>query len=284
MKTLLAALALTTITFASHADTYGPYPQETYQTCGSPLSQTAAVLIHGGAWFTGATQSPDVLKLCTYLGLHNVYVVSIDYRASTTAPWPAQLQDAQLALRWLRRNVKAKRVGVIGLSAGGQIALSMSFQSRMEYAGTDPMNEDDILDGMSSHPDFVVDVSGPTDLTVPGFLPAGIASLTKGTFMSDGAARAFASPVVHISRLTSPLLISHGTEDPVVPIAQSDTLVAALQQAGLTVSTTDSQADSPPVTPATVVYDRHAGKHLFAGTRYAAIYLEILKFAKGTGL
>src|SRR6185437_15391187 len=107
-------------------------------------------------------------KLCQFLGLRRIYVVSIFYRASTDAHWPAQLQDSQLAMRWLRHSVKAKRYGVIGMSAGGQMALSMAFMTRMTYGQTDPLAESNILSGFVSRPDFVVDISGPTDLTQDG--------------------------------------------------------------------------------------------------------------------
>src|SRR6185312_13260523 len=141
MKFALTVLLFMALSFPVHAQTYGPYPQETYQTCGSPTSATAVVLIHGGAWFRTSTTSPEVAELCSYLGLRKVYVVAINYRASTEAPWPAQLQDAQLAVRWVRRSVKAQHVGVIGMSAGGQIALFTAFTTRLTYARTDPQGE-----------------------------------------------------------------------------------------------------------------------------------------------
>jgi acetyl esterase/lipase len=284
MKLGLMALLFMGLSFAAHAGNYGPYPQQTYQTCGSPSSATAVVLIHGGAWFKTSTTSPEVAELCSYLGLRKVYVVAINYRASTEAPWPAQLQDAQRAIRWVRSTVKAKRVGVIGMSAGGQIALFTAFTTRLTYARTDSQGEALQAQGISSHPDFVVDISGPTDLTADGLLPAGIASLTEGTRMSPLAARAFASPIVHITTNTSPLLIAHGVSDPVVPVSQSDDLVAALSVAGISVAQTDSGALHPaPVAGAFVTYDRHAGKHIFAGARLLPLFREILDFTTATG-
>ena len=281
MKKMLAALALSVCPLIAQAQSYGPYPEETYTTCGSPLDQTAVVLIHGGAWFSGRADAADILKLCNYLGLHRVYVVAIDYRASTVAPWPAQLQDAQLAFRWMRKNVKAKRVGVVGLSAGGHIALSMAFQRPVQYAGSDELSEASMLTGMTSHPDFVVDVSGPTDLTQDGLLPVGVAALTNGLRMSTHAAEAFASPIAHITTATSPLLILHGTEDATVPVSQSDDLVLALSQAGVVGVVTNSQTGGVDAPWATVIYDRHPGGHVFGGASLGPMYAEILKFAKG---
>jgi acetyl esterase/lipase len=284
MKSLFVSIIVLLSISCAHAKSYGPYPQETYETCGSPAAANALILIHGGAWFQTDTTSSQVRKLCSFLGLRGIYVVSIYYRASNDAHWPAQLQDAQLALRWLRHNVKAKRYGVIGMSAGGQIALSMSFLTHMTYARTDPLRESYVLNGIVSHPDFVVDISGPTDLTQEGLLPVGVSALIQGLDMSTKAAEAFASPIVHATTTSSPLLIIHGIDDPVVPITQSDALFTALQDAGLSTLLTDSgSAKIPRPTGATVTYDRHAGKHVFAGAKQLPLFQEIIRFIKGTG-
>ena len=285
MKTLLASLLALACVSSAAAGTYGPYSQETYKTCGPATAPIAAVLIHGGAWFPVKQYSANVDRICVYLGHRNIYVVAIDYRPATVAPWPAQLQDAQLAVRWLRQNSMAHSVGVIGTSSGGQVALSAAFQTRIAYARTDSSDEANLLASVSSHPDFAVDISGPTDLTT-GVLPKGVKALTEGTGMPTLAAEAFASPIVHITTLTSPLFISHGTEDDLVPVSQPDTLVDALQEAGVTAFTMDS-GSGPLVTPpagATVVYDRHPGQHLFVGARENRILEEIYSFISSRSL
>jgi len=170
------------------------------------------------------------------------------------------------------------------MSAGGQIALSMSFLTHMVYAQTDPQEESYILNGIVSHPDFVVDISGPTDLTQDDLLPVGIAALTEGIGMSTKAAQAFASPIVHVTTASAPLLIIHGIDDPVVPVTQSDALFQALQDAGLSTLQTDSGSGIiPDPTGATVVYDRHAGKHVLTAAKQLFIFQEIIRFIKGTG-
>jgi acetyl esterase/lipase len=59
-------------------------------------------------------------------------VVSINYRLASygdrTTQWNAQLQDVQLAIRWLRQNanrfrIDPTRIGALGESAGGHLAL-----------------------------------------------------------------------------------------------------------------------------------------------------------------
>jgi acetyl esterase/lipase len=284
MKAWLGALPILALSFSANATGYGPYLDETYDTCGPSDAKTSLILIHGGAWIGGTAENIQVTSLCKYLGLRNIYVVAVNYRLAGATAWPAQLQDAQFALRWLRQG-PAKRVGVIGLSAGGQVALSMAFApGTTMYARTDPKTESALLPDKSDRPDFVVDISGPTDLTEEGLLPAGVRYLTRGTGMSRTAAQAFASPIVHITTEIPPLLVIHGISDPLVPVSQSDDLIAALTDAGVGVTRTDSGAANAASVSAPVVYDRHPGKHVFADLANGRVPLfqEILRFVKGT--
>src|ERR1700761_2912124 len=127
LRTPLLFLAAMLVAAQANAAGYGPYSAETYRTCGSPTAPVAVEIIHGGAWASGnsGSDTSQTQQLCQYLGANGIYAVSIDYRLSTTMSWPAQLQDAQLGLRWVHALSTAKRVGVIGTSAGGHIALSM---------------------------------------------------------------------------------------------------------------------------------------------------------------
>jgi len=81
------------------------------------------VHIHGGGW-RGGSKFP-----CPFLVLVNrgYAVASIEYRFSQKAVFPAQIQDCQAAIRWLRGHagkygLDAEKVGVIGGSAGGHLS------------------------------------------------------------------------------------------------------------------------------------------------------------------
>ena len=262
---ILSACLLAT---TAHAQTYGPYPQETFTTCGNPSSKVAVEMAHGGAWVGGDDQMPAVAQLCTFLGNRGVYVMAVDYRLSGTAPWPAQLQDAQTGLAWLRAHSPAKRIGVIGMSAGGHIALSVGLSpAPVTFAQTDPLGETASVSWNSKGPDFVVDFSGPTDLTDMAMLPKAIPWLLNGLPMTDSASRAWASPIAHLDSSMPETLVSHGTEDEVVPVAQSDAFVTMARAVG-----------------ANVVYDRHAGGHVFSklGPEKLVLFKEVLAFVRGT--
>jgi acetyl esterase len=84
------------------------------------------VYYHGGGWSLGSVASYD--SLCRALArAAGVVVVSVDYRLAPESPFPAAVEDAQLALWWVARNADALgadagRLAVGGDSAGGNLA------------------------------------------------------------------------------------------------------------------------------------------------------------------
>ena len=89
------------------------------------------VYVHGGGWAysnpragSGILDFPVVLA---NLAERGYVVASIEYRLSGEAPFPAQLEDLQAALRFLRANaerfgIDGTQVGLWGMSAGAQLA------------------------------------------------------------------------------------------------------------------------------------------------------------------
>jgi acetyl esterase/lipase len=284
LKILLLWLAAVFLAVQVHAASYGPYPEETYQTCGAATSPVAVEIIHGGAWASGSTGDPAIYSLCQYLGATGIYAVAVNYRLERTASWPAQLQDTQLALRWLRTHSAAQRIGVIGVSAGGHIALLMGeTPATTQFAATDPDGEAKLLTSVSNTPDFVVDVSGPTDLTDPGLLPGNVRLLIQGIQMSAQAARGFASPITHLTADMPPLLISHGLQDHTVPISQSDAFTRAAIQAGISVRAVNTGSARAVAALSGITYDRHTGGHVFdtSPAVQSNLFRMIALFSKG---
>lgn len=184
------------------------------------------VLIHGGGW-TSLDKS-TMRGTGDFLARMGYVAFSIDYRLfdGTNNPWPAQLDDAQHAVRWVRANaakygVNPDKIGVFGHSAGAQMAALLAME---DTPGTK----------YSSKVQAAVVVSGPSDFTTQHD-SGNVAFLTK--FM--GANRSVwreASPVSHGAKSDAPILVVHGVNDPAVPIAQAQELVDTLQSEGATVS------------------------------------------------
>lgn len=196
----------------------------------------AIVLIHGGGWtsFDKGTMRGmgGVLARAGYVAF------SVDYRLfhDSENRWPAQLDDVQRAVRWVRANaesyqVDGKEIGAFGHSAGGQLAALLGMEDTRD-------NSDPALARYSSRVQAVVDVSGPTDFTTDRD-PDGDAFLTAflgAGYSKDPQAWRDASPAFHVAKHDAPFLIVHGTRDQNVPIAQSEELADRLKQAGVPVT------------------------------------------------
>ncbi|MFA0784831.1 alpha/beta hydrolase fold domain-containing protein, partial [Fervidibacter sacchari] len=121
----------------------------------------AVIVIHGGAWRGG--DKKDMRILAEPLAQRGYVVAAINYRLAPKWSYPAQLDDCQRAVRWLRKNAKEfrvdpKRFGAAGASAGGHLALLLG--TREVRDDSDPE-----LKGISSKVQCVLSICGPTDLT-----------------------------------------------------------------------------------------------------------------------
>lgn len=101
-----------------HADVYLPC-----QLHSRPLP--VIVWVHGGAWQFGDRRlGPDLSR---FFAARGFAMVSIDYRLSTQALFPAPVRDVKTAVRWLRTvsssyGLDADRIGLWGSSSGGHLA------------------------------------------------------------------------------------------------------------------------------------------------------------------
>jgi acetyl esterase len=109
---------------------YGPngaLPVRIYQPSPNARSDSPAlVYFHGGGWVIGSVETHD--RLCRFLA-HEVpcTVVSVDYRLAPEHRFPAAVDDAQFAYRWVLEQsrslgIRPDRVAVAGDSAGGNLA------------------------------------------------------------------------------------------------------------------------------------------------------------------
>ena len=81
--------------------------------------------LHGGAWSRKDRLAEEPMDRA--LASSGLLVVAVDLTLSSEAPYPACVQDANYAARWLKANAArwngdASRLGVYGSSSGGQVA------------------------------------------------------------------------------------------------------------------------------------------------------------------
>jgi len=201
----------------------------------SPDLRPAVVLIHGGGWTS--FDKGTMRSMGMFLARCGFVAFAVDYRLfrENANLWPAQLDDVQRAVRWVRANaakyqVEPDHIGAFGHSAGAQLAALLGMEATRD-------NSDAALARYSSTVQGVVDVSGPTDFTIPRDSEgqAFLAKFLGGDYAHHAAIWRDASPLFQVSKNVSPFLIVHGTHDENVPIAQTEALADKLRQAGVPV-------------------------------------------------
>lgn len=212
-----------------------------YLPAVAPAKPIPAILyIHGGAWLEG-DKRPCLAAALVPLGFA---VVSVNYRLSAQATYPAQIFDCKAAVRWTRAHAKfydidSRRIGVIGVSAGGHLAALLGTSGDVAELEGDLGNLD-----QSSVVQAVVDFCGPTDLSLmvapvkPGQRPPAtpITKLLGGHPSELPKLAAMANPVTYITAKAAPFMIVHGANDKIVPPSQSQILHDALKKAGVPVT------------------------------------------------
>lgn len=194
------------------------------------------VFVHGGGWKNGSRASGE--KNAAWLVDEGFAIVSIDYRLTNVAQWPAQIDDCYEAVRWVRSNAEKynfdpDHIAAWGTSAGGHLVALMGTR---KYAGHEKV---------SSRVQAVCDWFGPSDLlTMPpnnvgdGRTAEDVANSNGakllGATVRDIPERARdASALNNVSLDDCPFLIMHGSEDPGVPLSQSQRLHDSLTSIGV---------------------------------------------------
>ncbi len=201
----------------------------------SSALRPAVVLIHGGGWTSFDKSTMHTMGM--FLARCGFVAFAVDYRLmhGNENIWPAQLDDVQRAVRWVRANavkygVDPDHIGAFGHSAGAQLAALLGMEDTRD-------NSDAALAKYSSRVQAVVEVSGPSDFTTHRDADddAFLTTFFGGDYAQHSKIWQDASPVFHVSKTVSPFLIMHGTQDADVPIAQSQELADKLKQAGAAV-------------------------------------------------
>ena len=233
----------TDITFCTVEDT--SLRLDLHHPSVSDGSNPAVVFLHEGSWIAGDKQDATRGPVLAELTSRGYLVAAVNYRLAPEFKFPAHIQDAKCAVRYLRANaerlgIDSKRIGAWGRSAGGHLAMLLGLAD--ENAGWDQSGQH--LE-QSSRVQAVVDMYGPI------IVMDGICSKPKvitevfGTPECDPEVLVLADPLTHISSEDPPFLILHSDGDPIVPSSYSQTFYKHLTEAGV------------PATLAIVDHDKH---------------------------
>jgi len=204
-----------------------------YRPLGAAGAGPPPVLVyfHGGGWTIGDLDTHDVVCR-TFADLARAAVVSVDYRLAPEHKFPAAVDDAVAATRWVAREaarlgIDARRIAVGGDSAGGNLAAVVALVARDQ--GGPPLAMQTLLYPAT---DMAADTASHLRYA-DGYLLTRAAILWfKGNYLRDAADEADwrASPLkaADVSRLPPAYVITAGF-DPLVDEgrAYADRLVAA---------------------------------------------------------
>jgi acetyl esterase/lipase len=201
------------------------------------LARPAIMLVHGGAWISGAKE--NYLNAALRFSRAGYVTASINYRLSPESIFPAAVQDCWCALSFLRQNAEEfrldpQRIAVIGYSAGGHLVAMLATSA--DVPGVQP----DCEAGPTFAPAAVVSGAGVYDLRPEVEAPSEASLLIIEKFMGGSveeipAQYELASPIVHVSPNDTPILLIHGTYDFFVPFEQAPPMRDALLAAGVAV-------------------------------------------------
>ncbi len=223
------AVTVTDVVYAT-IPFFRPLHLDLYRQVGDPAPRPLIVYVHGGGWAhanprvgAGVVDFPVVLA---HLAERGYVVASIEYRFSGEAPFPAQLEDLQAALRFLRANaerlgIDGTRVGLWGMSAGAHLAALNAVNCA---AGTCVQGfvgwfgAYDMASYMHEMPD---------DTNVRALFRCGTDACAAEVLDR-------ASPIRYVDRTDPPVLLVHGLDDTNSRPSQSERFAQQLRAAGST--------------------------------------------------
>jgi acetyl esterase/lipase len=120
--------------------------------------------LHGGAWNAKNRTAEEPMDRA--LASSGLLVVAIDMTLAPEAPYPACVQDANYAVRWLKANARkwngdGSTIGIYGSSSGGHIAELLAMRPRDPRYNAIPLADASNIDATVSYVAMRSPVSNP---------------------------------------------------------------------------------------------------------------------------
>jgi len=120
--------------------------------------------LHGGAWNTKDRHAEEPMDRA--IAASGVLVVAIDMTLAPEAPYPASVQDANYAVRWLKWkapswNGDPSKIGIYGSSSGGHVAELLAMRPRDARYNAIPLTEAPRLDASVAYVAMRSPISNP---------------------------------------------------------------------------------------------------------------------------
>lgn len=177
------------------------------------------MIMHGGGWRSGdrSMEWPTAIHLAK-----NGYIaVTVEYRLSGEAKYPAAIHDLKEAIRWIRKHAKQmnadpNKIAVSGTSAGGELAAFLGTTGDLKQ-----------FEGVAKYKNFstsiqaVIDIDGIVDFTNPAesgkdadpSKPSAGRAWFGATYKENPKIWEEASPIQYVSKRTPPILFINSALD-----------------------------------------------------------------------
>ncbi len=161
---------------------------------------------------------------------------SINHRATPRFTFPAAVEDAQRAVRFIRHHakefgVRADKIGAVGGSSGGHLVAMLGVLD-----GEGDPNDASAINRESAKVQCVIARAAPTHFDQHGlgasFLGINLREIARENSKEFRIVYE-ASPINHISPDDPPFLLLHGDKDEIVPFSLSENMLNKLKSAGV---------------------------------------------------
>ncbi|HEX8786681.1 MAG TPA: alpha/beta hydrolase [Telluria sp.] len=200
------------------------------------------VFVHGGGWRSGVRE--NFAPIAIRMAEHGYAAATISYRLSAEARYPAAVQDAKAAVRWMRANaarygIDPQRIAIGGASAGGQIAGLAGVSegvARFEPEAGAVAGADGVSDAVQA----IVNIDGLSDFTDemarkyeddPAKQPSSAGAWFGGRYAEKSASWREASPLFYVNPHTPPILFI-GSAQPRFSVGR-EAMVEKMQALGI---------------------------------------------------
>ncbi len=191
-------------------------PQLRFYPADPKIATGACIEVLPGGGYAHLATDHEGHQIATWLNSIGVSAAVVTYRLGPRYRHPAPLQDAQRGIRYLRAHAKElkidpNRIGVLGFSAGGHLASTVSTHfDKGDSSSSDPIAQ------QSSRPDFSV-LCYPVISLKSSFTHGGSKKNLLGE-TPDQALVEKLSNETQVNKETPPTFIFHTTEDKAVPV------------------------------------------------------------------
>jgi acetyl esterase/lipase len=192
---------------------------------------TPAMIVCPGGGYAALAMNHEGRQVAGYLNSLGMAAFVLRYRLGPRYHYPIELQDAQRAIRTLRAHaaewrIDPARIGIMGFSAGGHLAVMASTQFDMGL-----MSSSDVIDHAVSRPDFVV-LGYPVISMTEQWTHQGSKNSLLGPNPDPELARSLSGEQA-VTNQTPPTFIFQTNADTTVPAENSVYYYIALRKAGV---------------------------------------------------